>query len=152
MLKTEGHDMNSFIGQDASKVTGTVQKIGDTMDTIMATIRPPLIQIPPMLLLCEMLQRPGLSGTILSSEIISKLESIGIPTGVNPDGSENLIVKFVQLISNCIVEHFQRYGRVDSSAAPCSVSITGTGTAAGIAPVAVSGCNSNFISMSGTLR
>ena len=143
--------MQSSLG-NIQNVGGTVQKIGDTIDKVMNTIRPPLIQIPPMLMLCEMLQRPGMSATILASEIIAGLEQLGIPTGVNPDGSENLIVKSVQMGCEKIVDHIHNYARVDSAAEPCSVSITGTGTAAGIAPVAVSGCNSSFISVKGGVR
>lgn len=143
--------MQSSLG-NIENITSVVQKIGNTIDTVMTTIRPPLIPIPPILMLCEMLQRPGLSATILASEIISGLEQLGIPTGVNPDGSENLIVKSVQMGCEKLVDHFHNYARVDSAAEPCSVSITGTGTAAGIAPVAVSGCNSSFISVKGSIR
>ena len=143
--------MQSLLG-NIQDVGGAVQKIGGTIDKVMNTIRPPLIKIPPMLMLCEMLQRPGMSATLLASEIIAGLEQLGIPTGVNPDGSENLIVKSVQMGCTKLIDHIHNFARVDSATAPCSVAITGTGTAAGIAPVAVSGCNSDFISSEGAIR
>lgn len=133
-------------------MTSAIQKIGDTVDTVMETIRPPLIPIPPILMYCEMMQRSGLSATMLASSIIAKLEEIGIPTGVNPDGSDNKIVQFVQIISKEIVEHFQNNARVDSSMPPGATRSTGTGTAAGMAPVQVECMNDSFVSSYGSIR
>ena len=137
---------------NSKNISSAIQKIGDTIDTVMETIRPPLMQIPSILLLCEMLQRPGMSETILAAAIVAGLEKLGIPTGVNPDGSENLIVKSVQMGCKELVSHIHDYARVDSAAAPNSVAITGSGVAAGIAPVAVTGSNSSFISVNGGVR
>lgn len=142
--------MQSVLG--GNNGNSAIQKIGDTIDTVMETIRPPLMQIPSILLLCEMLQRPGMSETILAAAIVAGLEKLGIPTGVNPDGSENLIVKAVQMASKELVSHLHDFARVDSEAAPNTIAITGTGTAAGIAPVAVSGSNISFISVKGGIR
>lgn len=144
--------MQSFLENITNNSENIVQKIGDTVDTIMNGLQPPLIKIPPILLLCELLQRPGLSATLLATAIISSLERLGIPTGPNPDGSQNLIVASVVAACSDLVEHLQTHARVDSAGAPSSIAITGTGTAAGIAPVAVSGTNSSFISLQGGIR
>lgn len=142
--------MQSFIG-NGQNMNSAVQKIGDTIDTVMEKIRPPLIQIPPILLLCDLLQRPGLSATILASELIAVMERIGIPTGVNPDGSENLIVKLAQEGSKVLVEHVQNYARVDGAVAPGAMSIQSTGVA-GVIPVTANGQNINAVATQGSIR
>lgn len=143
--------MQSFTGT-TQNIGSAVQKIGDTIDTVMESIRPPLIPIPPMLMFCEMMQRPGMSATVLASEIIAGLEALGIPTGPNPDGSENLIVNSIIMICRKLIEHIHSFARVDSATQPGSARSTGTGTAAGIAPVQVECMNDSFYSSYGSVR
>lgn len=141
--------MQSSLGNSAGSA---IQKISDTIDTVVDNIRPPLATIPAMLLFCEMLQRPGMSATILASAIIEVLERLGIPTGPNPDGSQNLVV--AATVGGCekLVEHFQNFARVDVSGSPGSAAIEGVGMAAGVPSVQVSGTISSFLTAYGSIR
>jgi len=68
--------INSFLGAANSKVTQ-------------------MIPAPAILLLCASLTRPGLSPLRSISNICTALEGLGIPTGDNPDGSPNLVVRAI---------------------------------------------------------
>lgn len=54
-----------------------------------------MIPAPAVLLLCAASARPGLSPLRSINNICAALEGLGIPTGDNPDGSPNLIVKAI---------------------------------------------------------
>ena len=101
-----------------------VEKIAQTINTTLNSLRSPVIPIPPVMLLCEIMDRPGLSAITLTSAVIARLPEAGIPTGVNPD-----------------VKEFQNHAVVNGAIQPGSINITGTGIAAGIAPVSVTGTN-----------
>lgn len=131
---------------------GWIDKIATTVNSALSTLRPPVIPIPPILLLGEILDRPGLSAIILTSSIISRLPEAGIPTGVNPDGSENMINQYTRIVCEEIIKEFQNHGVINGAIAPGSINIAGTGTAAGIAPVAVTATNVGPSSISGIIR
>ena len=69
---------------------GWINKIAAAVNGTLNSLRPPVVSIPPILLLCEILNRPGLSAISLTSAIIARLPEIGIPAGVNVDGSANV--------------------------------------------------------------
>lgn len=129
-----------------------IDKIASTINGALKALRPPVISIPPILLLCEILDRPGLSAITLTSSIIARLPEAGIPTGVNPDGSENMINQYTRIVCEEIIKEFQQHAVVNGAVPPRSINIVGTGTAAGIAPVAVSATNIGVSSLFGLLR
>ena len=129
-----------------------IDKIASTINGALKALRPPVISIPPILLLCEILDRPGLSAITLTSSIIARLPEAGIPTGVNPDGSENMINQYTRIVCEEIIKEFQQHAVVNGAVPPGSINIVGTGTAAGIAPVAVSATNIGVSSLFGLLR
>lgn len=118
-----------------------IDKIAQSVNTALQSLRPPVIPIPPILLLCEIMDRPGLSAITLASAIIARLPEAGIPTDVNPDGSANMINQYTRILCEEIIKEFQTHAVVNGAIQPGSINITGTGVAAGIAPVAVSGTN-----------
>jgi hypothetical protein len=69
------------------------------------------ISVPAILLLCAAMNKPGLSTLKSTTNICVALENLGIPTGDNPDGSPNLIVKAV----NAIVDEIYRAIKEDAS-------------------------------------
>lgn len=129
-----------------------IDKIASTINGALKALRPSVISIPPILLLCEILDRPGLSAITLTSSIIARLPEAGIPTGVNPDGSENMINQYTRIVCEEIIKEFQQHAVVNGAVPPGSINIVGTGTAAGIAPVAVSATNIGVSSLFGLLR
>ena len=133
-------------------MSGWIDKIANTVNTALSALRPPVIPIPPILLLCEIMDRPGLSAISLTSAVISRLPEAGIPIGVNPDGSANVICQYTRIIVEEIIKEFQNHAVVNAAIKPGTINITGTGTAAGIAPVAVTGVNSIPSSVDGIIR
>ena len=63
-----------------------------------------MIPMPAILLLCSALSKPGLSPLRSISNICASLEKLGIPTGDNPDGSPNLVVRAIYEITK---EHYR---------------------------------------------
>lgn len=131
---------------------GWIDKISTAINGALSALRPPVIPIPPILLLCEILDRPGLSAISLTSAIISRLPEAGIPTGVNPDGSANMVNQYTRIMCEEIIKEFQQHGIINCAIQPGSINITGTGVAAGIAPVAVTGVNTLPSSVNGIIR
>ena len=131
---------------------GWIDKIATTVNSALSALRPPVIPIPPILLLCEILDRPGLSAISLTSAIISRLPEAGIPTGVNPDGSANMICQYTRIVCEEVIKEIQQHAVVNGAVPPGSINVVGTGTAAGIAPVAVTASNVGASAMSGIIR
>lgn len=128
-----------------------IKTLAQSIKSAFTTARPPAPTIPPALLLCEAINRPGLSAMALASAIISRLPEAGIPTGVNPDGSENVNNKFVKIMCEEIVKEIQNSARIDCSIKPGSIMIVGTGGNAG-GPVTVQSQNTNIASLNGLIR
>lgn len=131
---------------------GWIDKISTAINGALSAIRPPVIPIPPILLLCEILDRPGLSAISLTSAIIARLPEAGIPTGVNPDGTANMVNQYTRIMCEEIIKEFQQHAIINSAIQPGSINIAGTGTAAGIAPVAVTGVNTLPTGVNGIIR
>lgn len=131
---------------------GWITKLASTINTAMSVLRPPAIPIPPILLLCEIMDRPGLSAISLTSAIISRFPEIGIPTGVNPDGTPNIINQYTRLICEELIKEIQTNGVVNCALQPGSINIEGTGIAAGIPSVVVTATNVGTALIKGLMR
>ena len=128
-----------------------IKTIAQSIKSAFSTARPPAPSIPPQLLLCEAVNRPGLSAIAMASAIIARLPEAGIPTGVNPDGSENVNNKFIKIMCEEIVREIQNSARVDCSIKPGAIMAVGTGGNAG-GPVTVQSQNINIASLMGLIR
>lgn len=117
-----------------------IQTIANGIEKAFESIRPALKTIPPLLLICELYKRPGLSAIALTSAIIRRLPEAGIETGKNPDGSENKVNQFVRIMCEEIVKEIKDNARVTTVIEPGSVIGTGTGANAG-GPIVVSTIN-----------
>lgn len=117
-----------------------ITSIAQGVEKVFNGIRPALKSIPPLLLLCELNKRPGLSAIALTSSIIRRLPEAGIEIGTNADGSPNKICLFVRIISEEIVKEFKDNARVTCVIEPGSVMSRGTGANAG-GPVVVTSVN-----------
>jgi len=125
-----------------------INTIANAVNGKLKFVRKAFPTIPPLLLLCEASERPGLSAMALTTAIIKRLSEAGIPTGVNPDGSPNIINKFVRIISEEVVKEIKDNLAVDVVAGPGSVSVTGTG-AGPTGPITFSGVNIQPLSFKG---
>lgn len=117
-----------------------IQKIADGILKSFDAMRPALNTIPPLLLICELYRRPGLSAIALTAAIISRLPEAGIDTGKNPDGSENKVNQFVKIMCEEFIKEIKDNARVTTVIEPGSVIGTGTGANAG-GPIVVSTIN-----------
>ena len=62
----------------------------------------PALLVPDYLLYCSMFSRPGTSAMDISAKIFMDLDTLGIPGGLNTDGSPNLVKA---VIYSCIKEY-----------------------------------------------
>ena len=128
-----------------------INKIADGIEKAFSTVRAPLQIIPPILLISELYQRPGLSAIALASSIIKRLPEAGIETGVNNDGSPNKINQFVRILSEEIVQEIKDNARVTCVVESGTINSLGTGANAG-GPVVVSSVNTIPINIMGIIQ
>ena len=126
-----------------------ISNITQGITSAFSTLRTPAPPIPPVLLLCDIMNRPGLSAMALTTAIISRLPEIGINTGVNPDGSANIVNQFVKIFSEELVKEIKNNARVSCAMPPAALNITGV--AAGIGGGAVTASNAGFVKIAGGL-
>lgn len=130
---------------------GWIDTIANGIKTTFEAVRKPLQTIPPLLLLCELYQRPGLSAIALTSAIISRLPEAGIETGVNPDGSANMINAFVRIIAEETVKEIKDNAKITCVIEPGKIIGTGTGANAG-GPIVVQTLNTVICSVFGLIE
>ena len=119
---------------------GWISRISDGIDKAFKTVRKPLGSIPPLLLMCEVRFRPGLSAIALTSSIIQRLPEAKIETGVCNCGAPNKINKLVRIICEEVINEFKYNGRVTCVLEPVNLNSIGTGSNAG-GPVVVTSNN-----------
>ena len=127
-----------------------IKTIADGIKAAMSVLKP-ANTIPPMLLLCEIMNRPGLSAISLAASIIQSMQELGIPTGPNPDGSENLLCAMAYKHSQNTVDEFHDHAVVELPLQPGSISIMGMGGNAG-GPVSVTGYNNTPTTLKAVIR
>lgn len=130
---------------------GWINKIADGIEKAFSVVRPALQVIPPILLICEIYQRPGLSAIALASSIIKRLPEAGIETGVNNDGSPNKINQFVRVLSEQIIQEIKDNARVTCVVEPGTINSIGTGGNAG-GPVVVNSVNTIPMNVMGIIQ
>ena len=128
-----------------------IESVANGRNKSLTSVRAALAVLPASLLICELKRRPGLSAIALTSAIISRLNEAGITTGVNEDGSENKINKFVRIMCEEMVNEIKDNAVVNAVIEPGSVITTGTGANAG-GPVTVISTNTMVSQLSGLVR
>ncbi len=128
-----------------------INKIANGIEKAFSTVRAPLQIIPPILLISELYQRPGLSAIALASSIIKRLPEAGIETGVNNDGSPNKINQFVRILSEEIIQEIKDNARVTCVVESGTINSLGTGANAG-GPVVVTSVNTIPINIMGIIQ
>lgn len=128
-----------------------INKIADAIEKAFSTVRAPLADIPPILLICELYQRPGLSAISLASAIIRRLPEAGIETGVNNDGSPNKNNQFVRILCEEIVQELKDNALVTCAVEPYTINSLGTG-AGPSGPVVVNSVNTIPINIRGIIQ
>ena len=117
--------------------------ISDIIDNITNTLdsaKMPANVLPPFLLKCTALNRPGLSAYKIASRIIENNKALGIPVEDNPDGTANLINQYTYNVVKCIVDAIKNDASVQVAIPQQSLLIQATGSNAG-GPVTCIGSN-----------
>lgn len=128
-----------------------INRIADGIEKAFSVVRKPLVPIPPILLICEVYQRPGLSAIALASAIIKRLPEAGIETGVNNDGSPNKINQFIRIFCEQVVQELKDNALVTCSILPGTINSVGRG-ANECGPVVVTSSNTVPINIRGILQ
>ena len=100
----------------------------------------PLIPIPPIMLVCASVKRPGLSPMLIASRIISRQGEFGARVGVNIDGSPNKMNQLICVMTEEIVKAIKMEGKVTVAVPPGGITTIGTGANAG-GPIVVKSNN-----------
>ena len=117
--------------------------ISDLIDNITNTLdsaKMPANVLPPFLLKCTALNRPGLSAYKIASRIIENNKALGIPVEDNPDGTANLINQYTYNVVKCMVDAIKNDASVQVAIPQQSLLIQATGGNGG-GPVTCIGSN-----------
>ena len=128
-----------------------INTIAQGIENAFKTVRPALQSIPPLLLLCEVFQRPGLSAIALTTAIIRRLPEAGIETGVNVDGSPNKINQFVRVLCEEVIKEIKDNAKVTCVLQPGTINSIGTGSNGG-GPVTVTSYNTIPVNTMGIIE
>ena len=107
--------------------------------------------LPWTLIACTSLRRPGMSEMEATSEFAQYCAEIGIPTGKNTDGTDNLILKAAYGMYKIGMKQQRKNGLVTIAGTPGSITFTGVGGNAG-GPVVVKGYNDGGFVLRGTIQ
>ena len=117
-----------------------ISSIVDTISSAIEGSKTPVNILPPMLLKCTSLLRPGLSAYRIAAKVIQNNKALGIPTEENPDGQQNFINSYTYNIVKEIVNAIKYDASVQTSIPASSILVQATGGNAG-GPVVCTGTN-----------
>lgn len=117
-----------------------ISNIIDNITNTLDSAKMPANVLPPFLLKCTALNRPGLSAYKIASRIIENNKALGIPVEDNPDGTANLINQYTYNVVKCMVDAIKNDASVQVAIPQQSLLIQATGGNAG-GPVTCIGSN-----------
>jgi hypothetical protein len=117
-----------------------ISNIVDSITNTLDSVNLPANVLPPLLLKCTALNRPGLSAYKIATQIIQNNKLICIPVEDNPDGSANMINQYTYNVVKCIVDAIKYDATVQVAIPMQSLLIQATGGNAG-GPVTCIGTN-----------
>ena len=128
-----------------------IEKIVKSVNSLLDKARTPVIPIPAVLLMSSVFKRPGMSPMIIASNVIKRQSEFGGPTGVLPDGANNMMNSLIYILSDEIIKEIRNNCVVESVIPPGTISIKGFGANAG-GPVVTEGVNLSAIKVTGIPR
>ena len=90
----------------------TISNLLQRIDSLFTQSQVAFPMIPPILLQCGSVARPGLSAIREMQEATKKLSNAGIPIGPNLDGSPNMSLNFAWALINAKNEELLKNGQV----------------------------------------
>ena len=128
-----------------------INTIAQGIEKAFNTVRPALKSIPPLLLLCEVVQRPGLSAIATTGSIIKRMPEAGIETGVNPCGAPNVNNKLIRIVCEEVIKEIKDNAKVTCVIAPKSITSIGIGSNAS-GPIVVKSYNTIPVITNGIIK
>lgn len=120
-----------------------LENIARTMREAFNKMKTPAEILPPQLLYCTSIRRPGMSASEVAARIIANNAALGIETGLNPDGTQNIVNEYTYNIVKEVFNEIKKNAVVQVAIpAGCIMVQTNGGNAGG--PVV--GIGSNIIS------
>lgn len=117
-----------------------LESIIQSINKLFDKIKTPAEVLPPFLLKCTTETRPGLSAYKTTTNIISDLQKLGINTGPNPDGTDNVINQYTYAVVKNIYDSLKKDAVVHGLIGSNSLFIQATGGNAG-GPIVANGSN-----------
>ena len=114
---------------------GWINRIADGIEKAFSVVRKPLATLPPLLLICETYQRPGLSAIALTAAIIQRMPEAKIETGVNNCGAPNKNNKFIRIVCEELIKEIKDNARVTCVVETSKLNSIGTGGGAVVSSV-----------------
>lgn len=140
--------INQFTGA-IKKGWNNVRSGGNVVSNYVGKAANSLVKgVPAILLLCEINEKGGLSALAITSAIISRLNEAGIPSGLNADGSPNLINAYTRIAVEEIVNAIKKDMQVYLVPPPGSIKSVVTGTCA-VGPVTGTAINVDLKTITG---
>lgn len=128
-----------------------INSIAEKMKKAFERMKTPAEILPPTLLYCIAVKRPGVSATEAASKAISEYGKFGIATGMNPDGTPNVVNEYTYTIVKTVLDEIKKNGVVQVSIPANSIMVQATGGNAG-GPVTCVGSNIISTTLRGILR
>ena len=91
----------------------TIEMICDNIMKVVEMVRPPLVDISPIIMVCSAIRRPGLSAQTLASNIIRRQAEAGAPVGPAADGTQNIAEAMEVVRAEEYIKAFKMDARVD---------------------------------------
>ena len=128
-----------------------INTIAQGIENAFNAVRPALKSIHPLLLLCEVVQRPGLSAIATIGSIIKRMPEAGIETGVNPCGAPNVNNKLIRIVCEEVIKEIKDNAKVTCVIAPKSITSIGIGSNAS-GPIVVKSYNTIPVITNGIIK
>lgn len=123
-------------------MANVVEKICDFVNNMITKARGPLQTIPPVILVCSAINRPGLSAMLITSNIIRRQSEAGAPFGPAKDGGANIAEAMERIRVEEIIKALKMDAKIQVGIPIGGIQFTGTGANAG-GPIVVTGFNIN---------
>ena len=119
-----------------------IKNLFETVNTALDAARKPASTLAAMMIYATAVSRPGISKIKITSEIISDNEPLGINTGKMPDGTDNVVNKFVNNVIEKVVDTLKDDAMVECVVPIGSLIVEANGGNAG-GPIVAIGTNIN---------
>lgn len=107
-----------------------ITHIADFIKDKFNFVRAALPTIPPLLIICEAAERPGLSAIAMATAIIQRFPEAGIMADIDPNGCPNKWMRLVRIMCEETVREIKDNSCVEMCLPTGAVTINGDSTAA----------------------